>query len=75
MKTKLFKKFIKTIIQETLQVLNESEIGEWWIYPGGHAEYANGDVGDMNHEGFVIQYLSREIYEHFVGTQVTKWDH
>jgi hypothetical protein len=58
---------IRTIITEALQVLNEASRGEWWIYPGGSSEFADGDIGDSNHESIVIQYLVREIFEHFVG--------
>lgn len=67
MKSKHLKSFIRTVIQETLQVLNEAENGEWWIYPGGDAQFADGSVGDSNHEGYVIDYVTREIYGHFVG--------
>jgi hypothetical protein len=58
---------IRRIISEAVQVLQESQRGEWWIYPGGDAQFADGDIGDSGHEGYVIQYLSREIYEHFCG--------
>ena len=36
--------------------------GEWWIV-GGSAMFADGDVGDFNHEGYVIQSVSQEIAE------------
>ena len=61
------KKIIKQILTEALQRLDESERGEWWIYPGGDAEFADGDVGDSNHEGYVIEHVARDIYEHFLG--------
>ena len=32
---------------------------EWWITDSG-AEFADGDVGDVNHEGVVIQRLTRK---------------
>ena len=28
--------------------------GEYWIEPGGDIRFADGDVGDTNHEGFAI---------------------
>lgn len=58
---------ITEIIRQTLRQLNESERGEWWIYPGGDSQFADIDLGDSGHEGYVIEYISREIYEHFVG--------
>ena len=67
MKTKQLKQLIRAIITETLQQLNEAENGEWWIYPGGSAQFADGEVGDSNHEGYVIDHVSNEIYEHFLG--------
>jgi hypothetical protein len=39
--------------------------GEWWIDDTGGAQFADGDVGDMNHEGYVIQLLTHQILEHF----------
>lgn len=29
--------------------------GEWWIDDGGSPMYADGDVGDMNHEMLVLE--------------------
>lgn len=55
---------IREIVQQTL---NEVQVGEWWIYPGGDAQFADGDIGDSNHEGHVIEHISREILEHFTG--------
>lgn len=65
MKSSQLKFLIETIVHETLQLLNEAERGEWWIYPGGSSDFADGDIGDSNHEGFVITYLTRQILEHF----------
>jgi len=39
--------------------------GEYWIEENGHVEYADGDVGDMNHEGIVIQRLIGEVMDMF----------
>ena len=35
--------------------------GEWWIDDSGHATHA--DVGDMNHEGVVLEALLTELVE------------
>lgn len=36
--------------------------GEWWFYDG-QAIFADGDVGDMDHTGHVLEYLYAEFYE------------
>jgi len=60
------KGIIKSIVKETLDIMNETlERGEWWIYPGGDVQFADGDIGDSNHEGYVISNLSSEILGHF----------
>lgn len=33
---------------------------EWWIIDGT-AEYANGDIGDMNHDAYVIEHMRHHI--------------
>lgn len=38
--------------------------GEYWIINGDVA-FADGDVGDMNHEGYAIDHARREILNHF----------
>ena len=53
------KELIKNFIYETL------ETGEWWIYPGGDVQFADGDVGDSGHEGYVIEYVAHEILSQF----------
>ena len=40
-------------------------VGEWWIDNHGEAMFADGDVGDMNHEAYVIQYLTNEFLNFF----------
>jgi hypothetical protein len=35
--------------------------GEYWISKDGSIEFADGDIGDMNHEGLVIQRVLGEI--------------
>lgn len=34
--------------------------GEWWIDDSGMAQYADGDVGDQNHEGMALQAILSE---------------
>jgi hypothetical protein len=36
--------------------------GEWWII-GGNALYADGDIGDINHEGVVLDKICRDIFD------------
>jgi hypothetical protein len=38
-----------------------TKIGEWWIDDSGNALYADGDVGDMGHEAYVIDTLTRRL--------------
>lgn len=70
MKISQLRTLIKEIISQTMHRLDEVDHGEWWIYPGGHAEFADKDIGDSSHEGLVISHLSHEIYEHFSGGHV-----
>lgn len=39
--------------------------GEYWIDNSGSAQFADGDVGDMNHAAMVIDYLCRDFLGHF----------
>ncbi len=43
--------------------------GEWWIQDGS-AYFADGDVGDMNHEGMVIAQAQSELAD----DEVWDWD-
>lgn len=54
-------------LDETInEIIKEShDRGEWWIDEGGSTVFADGDVGDYNHEAIVIQSLAREILSHF----------
>jgi hypothetical protein len=55
----------------TLQ--RESELrGEFWLI-GGQAVFADGDVGDINHEGLVIQQMLGELVDEVnseIGSQI-----
>lgn len=37
--------------------------GEWWITDSGQAIFADGDIGDCNHEGVVIDHIVPDIAE------------
>lgn len=39
--------------------------GEYWFDESGNTMYADGDVGDMNHEAYVIQRCAGEVASHF----------
>jgi hypothetical protein len=53
-----------TDLQEN--VLTETKLrGEWWIDNHGQATFADGDAGDVNHEGVVRDYLIREFLGYF----------
>lgn len=41
--------------------------GEYWIHPGGHVDFADGSVGERNHEGIVCDAVLREVIETFGG--------
>lgn len=66
MKTKSLKELIRCIVRESLNSLQEGhQKGEWWITDDGGTIFADIDIGDSGHEGVIIQYLIREILEHF----------
>jgi hypothetical protein len=57
---------IRYIVQETLSALDEAhDRGEWWIDESGGTIFADGDVGDDNHEKIVIVRLTHEILSHY----------
>lgn len=37
--------------------------GEWWIDDTGQVLFADGDIGDMNHEMYVLDWLTRTILD------------
>jgi hypothetical protein len=39
--------------------------GEWWIDTEGTAHYADGDIGDINHENFVVVHCMHEVLDLF----------
>ena len=51
--------------------------GEYWIHEDGSTTYADGDIGDMTHEGIVIEAVIREVMESFGiynGSEFMDWD-
>lgn len=66
MKKTQIKYLIESIVKETLGMMQEEhQRGEWWIDQYGDVDFADGDIGDANHEGVVIRTLAAEILEHF----------
>lgn len=55
----------KQPIQESAVVREAHDRGEWWIDESGSTVFADGDVGDQNHEAVVIGNLIHEILSHF----------
>ena len=39
--------------------------GEYWFDESGDTIYADGDIGDMNHEAYVLQRLQSNLLDHF----------
>lgn len=44
---------------------NQTLNGEYWITNDGTVMYADGDIGDYNHEGYVFEYMQNEIMDEF----------
>lgn len=40
-----------------------SQSGEWWILDGGQAVFADGDISDMSHVGYLIEHAQSMISE------------
>ena len=40
-----------------------TKIGEWWIDDSGNALYADGDNGDMGHEAYIIDMITRKLLD------------
>lgn len=66
MKEKEINGLIRYIVKEALGMMQEDhERGEWWIDESGGTTFADGDVGESNHEGVVIARLTYDILSHF----------
>lgn len=65
---------LKKLIKEIISVILEGPLrGEWW-FQDGQAIYADGDVGDVNHEGYVIDILKRQLLD-TLGVDVSDYEH
>lgn len=54
----------QTVVAAGLPRFSPDVRGEYWINDNG-VEFADGDVGDMNHEGFAIQHAASRILDLF----------
>lgn len=64
---KYYDKQLKLLTEAYLKMLQKEErtlTGEYWIIDG-QAIFADGDTGDMNHEGYVVQHLASEFLNYF----------
>lgn len=52
-------------INEATVVHEAHDRGEWWIDETGETVFADGNVGDQNHEAVVINFLAHQILSHF----------
>lgn len=58
-----------TLAESIVRILLEESFrirGEYWIVDGD-VMFADGDVGDMNHEAYAIDHARRQIIDHFGG--------
>jgi hypothetical protein len=74
---KLMDKFVKThptfmipdydskSVNETESLQEAHSRGEWWIDESGSTIFADGNVGESNHEAVVITSIAHEILSHF----------
>ena len=64
---------LKKLIKEILSVVLENKLrGEWW-FQDGQSVFADGDVGDVNHEGMVLDSLRRQVLDS-LGVDSSKYD-
>lgn len=64
---------LKQIIKEIVNLIKEHGMrGEWW-FQDGQAVFADGDVGDMNHEAYVIDALKRQLLD-ALGVDYSRYD-
>lgn len=63
---KLKDKFCKTAMTDPLR-------GEWFIDSSGYATFADGDIGDYNHESYALQSkIPEELWERYDNGRLTK---
>lgn len=61
--------FDKTFEKLYSGLINEEIRGEWWITENGDVWFADGDVGDMNHEMIVASMCSQDILN-YLGIEI-----
>ena len=60
------KELVRHIVKEAVGIMSEEhERGEWWIDESGSTIFADGNVGDYDHEAIVVQNLVHIILSHF----------
>lgn len=65
---------VKTYNWRFSKTVTTSITGEYWI-ENGSSTYADGDIGDMNHEGYVIDYIQRQYAsDEFCNAEYVDWD-
>lgn len=68
-----FRKWLENWDQQKNHQLN----GEYWITDDGSTMYADGDIGDYNHEAYVMMYLQDNITSDFnvhEESEFTDWE-
>jgi hypothetical protein len=63
--TQAFDSFVQNIIKESGDSEDIELRGEYWFDENGNAQYADGDVGDMNHEAHVIARCGYQVANYF----------
>ena len=66
---------LRDLISKSNSWYKKAEIrGEWWIIDG-RSSFADGDIGEMNHEAYVINYVaSKYAYDEFIHDDWVDWD-
>ena len=66
---------LRDLIASNKNWYKKAEIrGEWWIIDG-RSSFADGDIGEMNHEAYVINYVaSKYAYDEFIHDDWVDWD-
>jgi hypothetical protein len=54
-------KYCHADILDNLIIRLSHNLGEWWLKPNGEAEFADGDVGDYNHDMLAAQHIFNEM--------------
>lgn len=61
--------------RQWLLIEEMSDYGEYWITDSGDVMHADGDIGDYNHEAYVIEIVQGNIADHFgIESYHKDWD-